>query len=116
MCVRVDASGHGDGKGTHLSVFLVLMKGPHDDELKWPLREKFEIKLFNQISDSQHHSITLPFDDDTRGNADKRVTEGEKAKFAWGRDRFISNEDLYKTTPLHQSLKDDCLFIQVTKL
>ena len=33
MCLNVDAAGNGDGKGTHLSVFLFLMKGPHDDEL-----------------------------------------------------------------------------------
>ena len=35
MCVRVDAAGYNDGKGTHLSMSLYLMKGPHDDELTW---------------------------------------------------------------------------------
>ena len=114
MCLNSDAGGDCDGEGTHLSVFLYLMKGPHDDELIWPLRGKFEIKLLNQISDSQHHSGTVTFNDDTTGNSDKRVTEGERAQ-GWGHHQFISNEDLYKTT-LHQFLKDDCLFIQVTKL
>ena len=58
MCLKVDAAGHKDGNGkcTHLSVFLSLMKGPHDDELTWPLRGRFKVKLFNQISDS---NITL---------------------------------------------------------
>ena len=42
MCLRVDAAGIGNGKVTHLSVFLYLMKSPHDDELTWPLRGKFE--------------------------------------------------------------------------
>jgi len=32
MCLCADASGNR--KGTHLSVFLFLMKGLHDDELK----------------------------------------------------------------------------------
>jgi len=114
MSLRVDASGNGED--THLSVFLFLMKGPHDDELKWPLRGEFEIKLLNQISDSQHHSITVTFDDDITNGSDKRVTEGERDECGWGFPQFISNEDLYKTTPLHQFLKDDCLFIQVTKL
>jgi len=91
------------------------MKGPHDDEVKWPLRGKFEIKLLNQISDSQHHSVTVTFSDSITSNVDKRVTDGERAR-GWGKPQFISNEDLYKTTPLHQFLKDDCLFIQVTKL
>ena len=53
MCLSSDAAGHkdGNGKGTHLSVFL---KGSHDDELTWPLKGKFEVKLLNQISDSEH--------------------------------------------------------------
>ena len=33
MCLKVYVAGGGAGKGTHLSVFLYLMKGPHDDEL-----------------------------------------------------------------------------------
>ena len=33
MCIRVDAKGNGDGKGTHLSVFANLMEGPFDDYL-----------------------------------------------------------------------------------
>jgi len=114
MCLNIDASGHGDGKGTHLSVFLYLMKDPHDDELKWPLRGKFEITLLNQISDS-HYSMTLSYDDHKTDDYNERVTEGERNKVGWGHHQFISNEDLYKTT-LHQFLKDDCLFIQVTKL
>jgi len=66
MSLRVDVSGNGED--THLSVFLFLMKGPHDDELKWPLREEFEIKLLNQISDSQHHSDTVAYGDHTPDN------------------------------------------------
>ena len=116
MCLRVDAAGNGDGKGTHLSWFLYLMKGPHDDELTWPLRGKIEMKLLNQISDSEHHSMTVTYDDDIESDADKRVTEGDKAVSGWGQPQFISNRDLHKITPTCQYLKDDCLFFQVTNL
>jgi len=116
MCLRVDASGFGDGKDTHLTVSLYLMKGPHDDELKWPLMGNFGIKLLNQISDSRHHSKTVPYNNLKTDVYNERIfTEGERSR-GWGRHQFISNEDLYKTTPLYQFLKDDCLFIQVTKL
>ena len=115
MCLRVDAAGHGKAKGTHLSVFLYLMKGPHDDELTWPLRGEFEIKLLNQISDSEHHLMNLTFDDNTKGG-NKRVTEGDRAARGWGYHQFIFNKDLHKTTLTRQYLKDDCLFFQVTKL
>ena len=45
MCLNVCVAGISEAKGTHLSVFLFLMKGPHDDELTWPLRGKCEVKL-----------------------------------------------------------------------
>ena len=109
MCLRVYAAG--DGKGTHLSVYLNLMKGPHDDELTWPLRGKLEIKLLNQIRDSKHHSITLSYDSINVG----RLTEQNRGN-GWGYHQFISNDNLNKTTPTCQYLKDDCLFFQVTKL
>ena len=32
-----------------------FMKGAHDDKQVWPLRGTYEIKLLNQISDSEHH-------------------------------------------------------------
>ena len=117
MCLHVDAAGNGSGKGTHLSVYLRLMMGPHDDELTWPLRGKFEIKLLNQISDSEHHSMTVTYDDRASdNNAAGRVIVGNRSETFWGCQKYISNEDLNKITPTCQYLKDDCLFFQVTKL
>ena len=107
MCLRIDAAGYGVDKGTHLSVFLYLMKGPHDDELTWPLRGNFEVKLLNQISDNEHYSMIIGFDD-------VRVVEGNRATRGWGYQRFISYE--HKSTPACRYLKADCLFFQVTKL
>ena len=111
MRLRVDAAGNMDGKGTHLSVFLNLMKGPHDDELTWPLKGKFEIKLFNQISDSEHYCMILHYYDEE--NEGCRVTED--SNWGWGHRQYITNKLLNKITPIRQYLKDDCLFFQVTK-
>ena len=56
ICATIYPAGYKTGKGTHLSCYLHLMKGPHDDNLPWPLRNKLKIRLLNQISDSQHHN------------------------------------------------------------
>ena len=113
MCLSIDAGGNGDGEGTHLSVFLYLMKGPHDGDLAWPLRGKFEVKLLNQISDSEHHSKTVTYNDEKDIT---RVIEGDRDTNGWGYSGYISSRDLHKNTPTCQYLKDDCLFFQVTKL
>ena len=66
MCLEVYAAGDGKGEGTHVSVFLYLMKGPHDDELEqsghWPLRGTFTIEVLNQLNDSDHHKYTVKYD------------------------------------------------------
>jgi len=115
MCLNVCVAGDGDGKGTHLSVFLFVMKGTHDDELTWPLSGKFQVKLLNQISDCEHHLTTVPFDDDDH-DAAGRVTDGDRADGGLGDQEFISNEDLCKVTHTCQYLKHDCIFLQINKL
>ena len=115
MCLRVYPAGNGSGKDTHLSAYLYLMKGPHDDELTWSLRGKFEVKLLNQISDCEHHSWTMNYDDSTTDVPAGRITGGDIGR-GWGRPQFISNEDLHKVTLTCQYLKDNCIFFQVSKL
>ena len=116
MRFRVFPGGYSNGKGTHMSISLLLLKGPYDDELTWPMKENFELKLLNQISDCEHHSQTLDFGDDTTNMSSSRVVHGDKAIKGWGNHLFISNEYLHKVTPTRQYLKDDCIFLQVSKL
>ncbi|XP_065902707.1 TNF receptor-associated factor 4-like [Dysidea avara] len=113
--LRIDVNGDGAGKGTHLSLFLYLMKGPHDDELTWPLRGKFEVTLLNQISDYEHYSVTVTYGNHTPDKYAGKVTDDDRGE-GWGRAKFIFNQDLHKITPTCQYLKDDCIFIQVSKL
>ncbi|XP_065901932.1 TNF receptor-associated factor 4-like [Dysidea avara] len=116
LSLDVNADGSGVGKGDHLSVFICVMKCPHDDELTWPLRGKFEVKLLNQISDCEHYSVAWMYDENTDGGKlTDRVTDGDRGK-GWGCPQFISNEDLHSVTSTCQYLKDDCIFLQVSKL
>ena len=62
MCLRVDANGNGDGKGTHVSVFVHLMRGEFDDLLKWPFRGEVTIQL--KKTDPPYYQRILPLYDD----------------------------------------------------
>ncbi|XP_065916908.1 paramyosin-like [Dysidea avara] len=110
MILYIIPAGYSDGRGTHLSVGLVLMKGPYDDQLRWPLKGHCEVKLLNQISNSEHHLGNGKHQD----SGHMRVTSGERStKYMWYSNQFISNEDLHKITPTCQYLKDDNIFIKV---
>ena len=40
MCLRLCLNGNGQGKGTHVSLFMVIMKSDYDDFLPWPFKQK----------------------------------------------------------------------------
>lgn len=42
MCLRLYLNGDGTGRGTHLSLFFVVMRGKCDALLKWPFSQKVD--------------------------------------------------------------------------
>ena len=48
MCIRTYLNGDGIGKGTHLSLFFVLMRSEHDNLLSWPFKQSVRFTLINQ--------------------------------------------------------------------
>ena len=55
MCGRLYLNGDGMGRGTHISLFFVLMKGNCDALLSWPFRRKVTLMLLDQ--NNQEHVI-----------------------------------------------------------
>ncbi len=62
---RVYLNGEGVGKGTHLSLFFVIMKGDYDPFLPWPFRNKVTMMLLDQ-SGNQHAVDALRPDPNSR--------------------------------------------------
>ena len=107
MCLLVYASGNGDGEGSHLSVFLRILRGPHDDQLDWPLKGTFIIDLLNQLDDNNHHRTTVNYPGDGE--------HGRSGGNGWGFHTFIKLSELdFNSSKNTQYLKDDKLYIKVT--
>jgi len=113
MCMSISPHGDGKNEGTHMSVFLHIMKGPYDDHLLWPFKGKFKLKLLNQISDTEHNILQLSFD--SSEDICHRVMREEIGR-GWGYSSFISNESLNKVTSTRQFLKDDSVLFEIHKL
>ena len=54
MCLGVFPGGNGEGRGMHISLFIHLMKGESDSQLKWPFRGSVVIEMLNQQADHTH--------------------------------------------------------------
>ena len=48
MCIRAYLNGDGIGKGTHVSLFFVVMCSEHDNLLPWPFKQSVRFTLINQ--------------------------------------------------------------------
>ena len=119
-CLRVDANGWDDGKGTHISVWAHLMWGEFDDLLKWPFRGDITVQMINQLQDKEHHTEIMDFsqaDEASDALSIGRVTTGEVAKDGYGEDKFFPHSELgHDQAKNRQFLKDDCLHFRITQV
>jgi hypothetical protein len=56
MCVRLYLNGDGAGQSTHVSIYLILMRGDFDAILKWPFSHQIIFCLYD-LTDGKHHII-----------------------------------------------------------
>ncbi|XP_028407478.1 TNF receptor-associated factor 2-like isoform X2 [Dendronephthya gigantea] len=48
MCAKLYMNGDGFGKGTHLSLYFIVMKGEYDSLQTWPFQKKITMMLMDQ--------------------------------------------------------------------
>ena len=115
MCIKVNPNGVGDGAGTHVSMFVYLMRGEYDNDLLWPFRGRITFQLVNRRADTGHVSYAVNYDDKTEHDTAGRVTEGERAINGWGLTRFTPHTTLcYDASKNTEFLVNDSLKIRVT--
>ena len=105
----ISPNGQGDGKDTHLSIFIIIMKGEYDASLTWPLTKEVTLTVIDQQEDANaRESIaqTLSANERSRKHF-SRPMEDENS--GWGYPTFTSQEELQK----RRYIVDDTIFIQV---
>lgn len=113
----VFCNGVLDGKGSHLSVFLYIVRGEYDDDLDWPFLGNVTIHLLNQRGDRQHYQKVIRFTEDTPPGVCNRVIDKEMAKEGNGPTQFIAHGDLsYNPEKDTEFVRDDCLKIRVSSI
>ena len=104
------------GLPEHMELSMYITHGPYDEDLRWPLRAKFQITLLNQITDCEHHTVTMAYDENTPNmSADRRFEEDEDLCYPV-ECKLISKRDLHKITPTCAYVRNDCILLKVCKL
>lgn len=106
MCARLYLNGDGMGKGTHLSLFFVIMKGDYDALMPWPFRQKVTLSLMDQESGRRH--LTDTFRPDPTSNSFKKPVGDMNV--ASGCPLFVTQDALEGV----KYLKEDTIYIKIT--
>ena len=109
MYLHVDANGNASGRGTHLSVFVCLMRGEFDDQLEWPFQGNITIKVANQEEDRDH--VIQIVRSRNAGGRCERVMTTERINNGWGIGQFLSHAELQP-----KYLKNDCIKFYIKKI
>jgi cell division protein FtsB len=104
MCAKIYMNGDGFGKGTHLSLFFVVMKGDYDALQTWPMQKKITMMLLDQ--GNEDHLIDA-FHSDPQSSSFQRPKSD--MNIASGSPLFIPIGSLNN----RQYVKDDVMFIKV---
>ena len=103
MCLRLYIMGDGIGKGSHMSLFFVIMKGEFDNILTWPFTQRVTFRLINQ---SSGRDIVDTFQPDPMSSSFKKPKSD--MNIASGCPRFITHESLKSGG----YIEDDTIFIK----
>ncbi|XP_020892264.1 TNF receptor-associated factor 3 isoform X2 [Exaiptasia diaphana] len=90
--LRLNPYGDGAGKGTHVSVFMIIMQGEYDAILTWPFNWKHKFTLLDQKPDpSKRKNIDHGYiNPDTSMDSFQRPTTDEN--LGYGYPEFVSHE------------------------
>ena len=114
LMVRVAANGDGSGKGTHLSLYVYLLKGEYDDQLKWPFNANITVQLLNWSRDNGHEEKTIPHH---KGPLDYRTrVTGDIAPGGRGYPQFISHCVLESVTNDVQFVTENNICFEIMKV
>ena len=91
MCLKVYANGRGSGKGSHISVSVLLMRGEFDSSLKWPFCGDVTIQLKKTVP--PHFQKIVLLNRDTPNDVCSKPVK-ERNDDGWGYTEYISHRDL----------------------
>ncbi|CAB4023239.1 TNF receptor-associated factor 3-like [Paramuricea clavata] len=104
MCAKIYMNGDGFGKGSHLSLFFVVMRGDYDALQTWPFQKKITMMLLDQGNGD--HMIDA-FNSDPQSSSFQRPKSD--MNIASGSPLFMPLDSLNN----RQYIKDDVMFIKI---
>ena len=108
MELEVFPNGFGSGHKTHLSVFVRILRGEYDDNLRWPFKGMVTIQMYDCKQEKYTRSFCLEFDSELEKCMKKPVET--RGNYSYGYLKFCLNDEV---TKMYRD-KDDFIRLRVT--
>lgn len=101
-------NGLGQGKGSHLSLYVVIMKGEYDAILPWPFKQNVDFVLMDQDDDKSNRQNKV-WKLSCERNSDYFQRPNKAKSLGFGCPKFVSLDTL-KT---RNYIRDQTIFIKI---
>ncbi|XP_047130386.1 TNF receptor-associated factor 4 isoform X2 [Hydra vulgaris] len=101
-------NGLGQGKGSHLSLYVVIMKGEYDAILPWPFRQNVDFVLIDQ-DEEVNNRVNKIWKLSCERNSDYFKRPNKSKSLGFGCPKFVSLETLKS----RNYIKEQTLFIKI---
>ena len=110
MCLLMCPNGYMNGRDTHVSMYLQLLKGPHDDDMAWPFQQTVSLQILDTSGAGRHKEYK--FEPSLREPEVQCWMKPRKdhKNIGYGNHTFLAHRLLEGDSPY---LKDDNLYIRV---
>lgn len=102
-------NGNGEGKNTHISVYLRILRGKYDAVLPWPFRKTVTFTLIDQEENRMYKQNHIRELFSNQRDSDEFARPVTDCNIGCGFHTFISHQELRR----RRYIVDDTLFLQV---
>ena len=109
----------GVAAGTHVSVYVYLMKGQYDDGLPWPFTANIMLQIVNQSGDQYHLNTDIPFYCDAAADVSQKPNPPAPDRSGAGGSpfcEFMPHNAVESTSSNKQYIKSNCLKLRLSKI
>ena len=106
--LKIYLNGRDRGKGTHLSLYLIIMKGEYDALLDWPFDQKITFYLLDQGEQRKHKMHQLSPNRSLPNVKAVFNRPAMKENLGIGNPSFVSHEIIDQ----NEYIKDDLIYIK----
>ena len=93
MVIHVYPNGYGHAAGTHLSLYVCLLRGEFDDQLQWPFNGEITVEIYNRSQSRWSKQTVIKLNDDKCGVY--VICKPQKYRnVKWGYCQYISHEEI----------------------